>query len=180
MTFPRTISLAVLLCAALAGGCAAPVAEKYAVHEDRLDSRFGHDPVTSDIPVDKRYDELTDAQRAVFRARYRDMGPDYEPPFPVDGQLKIFQDVRKLQAAAQLRGKFAALLTVDDKGRAHSIKIVQTPDEKINQPMAVILMKNTDYKPARCAGKPCTMDFVFEMTLDVAGTEAGEHRGPQR
>ncbi len=181
MTFPRTITRALLLAVvALAGACAAPVAEKYSIHEDKLDSRFGHDPVISDIPVDKTWDEMTDAQRAIFRARYRDMGPDYEPPFPVDGQLKIFQEVKKLQAAAQLRGKFSALLSVDEQGKAHSIKIVETPDEKINQPMALVLVKNTEYKPAKCAGKPCAMDFVFEMTLDVPVAEAGEHRGKRR
>lgn len=176
MTFTKTITRAALLTVIVAAS-AAPVAaaDKYSLHEDRFDSHFGHDPVSSDVPIDKTYFEMTDEQRAVFRARYNGMGPEFEPPFPVDGQLNIFREAKKLQASARVKGKFSALLNVDEKGKAHSIKIVETPDEKINQPMAQILIRNTEYKPAKCSGKPCAMDFVFVMTLDTPGTEAGEH-----
>ena len=57
-------------------------------------------------------------------------------------------------------------VTVDSQGRAKSVSVLQSPDPKMTQYAAGVLMLET-YKPALCDGTPCTMQFPFRITFST-------------
>jgi hypothetical protein len=49
---------------------------------------------------------------------------------------------------------------VDENGEPQQTSVFSTPSQRISKEAVTVLMK-TKYKPATCAGKPCTSEFPF-------------------
>lgn len=49
---------------------------------------------------------------------------------------------------------------------AQSVQVYKTPDDRVTKAVAFVLMK-ADYKPGKCAGNPCAMDYLFEFNFAV-------------
>jgi hypothetical protein len=119
----------------------------------------------SKVPLNKTYEQLTPRQRAELHSMYDTLTPGDEPPFPAEGIKPIFYAVRKAQRIYNARGEINLSVTVGPDGQA--IKVVDhgsVTSEKLNQVAQRELMK-ARYKPAMCAGTPCTMQFEFRQKL---------------
>ena len=55
---------------------------------------------------------------------------------------------------------------IDENDAAQSVQAYRTPDDRVTKAVAFVLMK-TDYKPAKCAGNPCAMDYLFEVDFSA-------------
>ena len=56
---------------------------------------------------------------------------------------------------------------VDAKGVPQAIAVYKSPDERFTKAVAYQLI-NTDYKPARCHGKPCPGEYIFDFDFKVS------------
>ena len=124
--------------------------------------------VTGDLPYDKRYDQLTEAQRDLVKANYEPMAADDEPPFPADGLGAVMKALRKAASATYPRGVLDIAVEVGPDGVARSARIYHAPDDaRFTQYAAQVLML-TKYKPAVCGGKACAMWFPLNATFTVS------------
>ena len=141
----------------------------YAIKQDvpNLGSNIARKVATSsDVPLNRRYSELTPAEQDFVKSRYEAMMPLDEPPYPVDGLLPLFNAVRKVQDAVLAQGELSMFVDVDAQGQATAVSVMKSPDPKLTQAVASVLML-TKYKPALCRGQPCSMGYPFRMTFSV-------------
>lgn len=118
------------------------------------------------IPATDPYDKLTAEQRRAFRALFTDLAETDEPAYPVDGLLPIANAlVFALADGAVDTGDLFLTVRVDEKGEPQSTTVYATPSQRISREAATVLMK-TKYKPATCAGKPCSSEFPFTARLE--------------
>ena len=120
----------------------------------------------SSVPLNRRYAELTREEQDIVKSAYEAMYPLDEPPYPIDGTLPIFQAVRTIQRVLLEQGELAMFVEVDARGQATSVSVMKSPDPKLTQAVASVLML-TKYKPAVCRGQPCGMGYPFRVTFSV-------------
>ncbi|HET9862167.1 MAG TPA: hypothetical protein VFP37_01885, partial [Steroidobacteraceae bacterium] len=119
----------------------------------------------SKIPLDKTWEQLTPEQQAEFRSLYESM-PEYdEPPFPAEGIKPVFNAVKKAQEARQAKGELNFAVTVGPDGTATNVEdFGSVHDKEMTQYVSSVLLM-TKYKPAKCNGAPCVMQFPFKLRL---------------
>ena len=118
------------------------------------------------IPATGPYDKLTPEQRRAFRALFADLAEADEPAYPVDGLLPIANALAfALADGAVDTGELFLTVRVDENGEPQSTNAYATPSQRISKEAATALMK-TKYKPATCAGKPCSSEFPFTARLE--------------
>jgi hypothetical protein len=120
--------------------------------------------VDSRLPLDKRYDELTPEQQEGVKSWYESMGPLDEPPFPVDGLGPIYKAIQAAELKLDVLGPLTMFVNVDSQGKPTSVTVRKSPDSRMTQAAATILMLQ-DFKPAKCGGQPCTMQFPLRITF---------------
>ena len=122
---------------------------------------------SSDIPINRRYGELTPAEQDLVKSRYEAMMPLDEPPYPIDGLVPLFSAIRKIQDALLAQGELSMFVDIDAQGQATAVSVMKSPDPKLTQAVASVLML-TKYKPAICRGQPCSMGYPLRMTFRVS------------
>ena len=118
------------------------------------------------IPMDKEYSELTPDQQRYVKSQYESMGPADEPPFPLGGLGSIFKAVSAAQKKLLVQGPLTMHVEIDSEGEPVSVSMYASPDPRMTQAVATILMLQK-YKPARCNGQPCRMQFPFRTSFSV-------------
>ena len=123
---------------------------------------------SSKIPLNKTYDQFSDAEKAEFHALYESMPAGDEPPFPADGMRPVFNSIRKGQQIVRARGKLNMVVNIDASGKAVDVMDLggvggANALEMTRFASSILLM--TKFKPAVCAGKPCKSQFPFILDL---------------
>jgi hypothetical protein len=116
----------------------------------------------SGIPFDKRYAELSTAQRELLKRQYERMGANDEPPFPLNGLGPIYKALSDAQAKLMVQGPMTLFVDVDSTGQATAVSVLKSPDPAMTKYAVAVLMQE-QYKPAICDGAPCRMQFPFRM-----------------
>lgn len=127
-------------------------------------SKFRPVEVESGIPFDKRYSELTDAQKDLFRANYGVLKKTEHPPFPVKGMESIYKPLIKAHTKVSRGGTLFAVAMVDEKGKVANVAVYESPADAMTE-MAQAVLLSTEFDPAVCDGNPCQMEFPFEFKL---------------
>ncbi|MCR5864088.1 hypothetical protein [Aquincola sp. J276] len=161
------------LCATLAGlaalGCASP--EPAPVHVIRHPGgvmRAGYIAVDGRaiVPLNRTYEQLSPAEKALIRAWYDDMPAADEPPFPRAGLYPVMEAVRKGQQRVLAEGDLFLVATVNGSGGVDEVKAYGKADPVLVDFVSRVVM-HTPFKPALCAGIPCRMDFPLNFLLTV-------------
>lgn len=163
------LAAGLLLCAPLIAAADDPQAPKrYSIKQDRPDagSHILRETVNSDLPPDKPYGELTAEQQRAVKSQYEKMGPDDEPPYPLKGPQGLYKAMVVGQNKRLARGTLSLVVNVDSRGEAESVAVLSSPDPDLTQ-FAARLLIQAKYKPARCNGAPCAMQYPFRINLDV-------------
>lgn len=134
------------------------------------------------IDLDRRYAELSDADKALLHAQFERMPPGDEPPYPLDGLRPVYQAILVAQDEMRtlhdkiLRADEELLLVVDvgADGEPLAVQAVNPRQPELARVVGAVLMM-TRYKPARCAGQPCRMGFPFTL-----GVQTNIRMGPLR
>jgi len=124
-------------------------------------SRIRRDLVKFTIPASEPYERLTPEQKAAFLANFTELKEGDEPAYPLEGLLPVARSIAfALSDGAVGEGDIFVTVHVDEKGEALSTKVYAAPGGRAAGEIAKALM-TIKYKPARCAGKPCSAEFPF-------------------
>lgn len=115
------------------------------------------------LPLNRRYAELDPAEQALVRARYENMPAADEPPYPAEGLLPLFQTVQTGPRPPAL-GQLTLVADVDGQGRVRHVDTFGQVDAGFARYVAQVLSA-TPFKPGRCAGAPCNMQYVLKMQI---------------
>jgi hypothetical protein len=72
------------------------------------------------ITFDKRYSELTAEQKDRLKSQYERMGPEDEPPFPINGLGPIYTAIAAAQQKLMIEGALSVAVEVNSLGEAVS------------------------------------------------------------
>jgi len=120
---------------------------------------------SSKIPLNRTYAQLTPEQKAELHAMYESLPPGDEPPFPAEGLKAVFSAIKKAQEKLQARGDLNMAVTVGPDGKAKQVADYGSVDNPEMTKFAASVLLMTKFKPAVCAGAPCTMQFPFNLRL---------------
>jgi hypothetical protein len=130
----------------------------------RTGSHIARNVAFSPLPFDKRYGDLSAAQKDVVRGAYEHLAEGDEPPFPAYGLSPIFRLVARLDPTLVKPGPLKATVMVGADGKPVSVRVLDAPNEYLTDFVGNVLMLQ-DYKPAVCAGQPCGQEFLLLATL---------------
>lgn len=121
------------------------------------------------VPPDSPYEELTAEQQNLIKSQYEAMAEGDEPPYPAHGPGEVMRaegQVRRraLRNAPPFYGEVEINVTVGPDGHASRIEVLKSPDHDYTHLLAQLLL-SAPYKPARCQGQPCQMDYPFRLNL---------------
>jgi hypothetical protein len=161
-------SLVTLTLALTAGSVWAQSESSYRMKEadTHVGTNIKKDASYSQLPFDKGFAQLTEAQQNIVKSYYVSMGPGDEPPFPEAGLAKIFGALQQVHSRLQEEGYLDLGVMVDAQGVAKSIKVYATPDQQVARAMANVLVLQK-YKPALCKGQPCEQEFPLRVNLKL-------------
>lgn len=114
------------------------------------------------LPSDTSYADLSDDDKFIARAWAATPSESDEPPYPIYGPHRILEASIKIQNKFRTEGRLVLGVTVNPEGIAQETAILSSPDRDTAVAMAQVLMAER-YKPAICAGKPCTQKYYFRM-----------------
>lgn len=120
----------------------------------------------SDIPFDKRYAELSPAERHLFKRRWEKMRERDEPPFPRDGLGPLYRKLHAAQQQLRVDGPLDMDVEIDAQGVGRAVAVHRSPSSAMTKAAAAILMLEP-YKPAVCDGQPCVMWFPVRVDLET-------------
>ena len=157
-------SLAIAICTFTATAQEAPpqYTLKRAPAPGSLNTRTG--ATSPDLPLNRRYAQLTEGEKAIVRGWYEPLKPGDEPPYPAAGLKPIVEGLVKAQQRLLVEGELFLVATVDSQGHVAAVKAYKTPDPEMTKLVATILVE-TPFKPAVCDGQPCRMDFPMRQVF---------------
>jgi hypothetical protein len=120
----------------------------------------------SSLPFDKAYADLTEDQKRIVRGQYEPMLDGDEPPYPIRGLGPIYKMIGAAQQKLRVEGPITLVVDVDSLGNATSVTAYGDPDPKMTKYLTRLVLLEK-YKPAICQGKPCSMQFPFDITFSL-------------
>lgn len=121
---------------------------------------------STSIPLNKRYADLDPEEIALLKSYYEHVGPDDEPPFPVNGIGEITNSLAKAQHKLLVRGSLYLIVDVSAAGQGTSVTAIGSPSPEMTKFAASVLLL-TKFKPALCAGIPCAQKYPFHVSFRV-------------
>lgn len=125
-------------------------------------TRIAPDVVTSAIPLDKPYSELSEEQQAHVKQNYQSMPAGDTPPFPKEGLESIYQPFVDVVSATSKGGQITAVASIDKHGKAQKVAIYRTTGDTMTKAIYAVLM-GAEFDPAICDGEPCAMDYLLDL-----------------
>lgn len=114
------------------------------------------------LPLNRSYAELDAADKALLRANYEGMPATDEPPFPAKGLLPVFMAVQTGAGKPAPLGQLTLVADVDSSGKVRHVDSFGKLDAEFAR-FAAQVLASTPFKPGRCAGAPCNMQYVLRM-----------------
>jgi hypothetical protein len=118
------------------------------------------------LPQGAGYEQLSAEQKAIVRADYDNLPAGDEPPYPIGGQAAIRKQLSKAQDLMKSDGPVTLLVTVDSTGAPKSVAVYDSPDINATKVTTFAVM-NAKYKPGKCGGVACRMDYRFDFCFDT-------------
>lgn len=122
-------------------------------------------PKDTNLSFDKPYEKLSADEKQLIRSKYENLGPRDEPPYPLEGMKPISDDLGKIVKRTGVKGRFQAVAHVDKNGDVKTVSIYALPSEQLKDVLSYVLA-HPKYKPAKCDGKPCEMDFLLDVNFE--------------
>lgn len=108
------------------------------------------------------YGQLSVQERAQLHAQYERIDAGDEPPYPSAGMAAVMEPLNRAQAKVPVRGWLRLVADVDARGRVVDVKAFGTAPKAMAEFGAQVLAQ-VAFKPARCKGQPCRMQFPIEV-----------------
>jgi hypothetical protein len=143
--------------------------QQYALMQERADTgtHIKHEAASGfNVPANLGYEKLTPEQQQLVKHPYRILLEGDEPPYPVNGPAAITRAFVEMQSKVLINGMFRLNVLVDGDGKPISATVLQAPDPELGKIAGSVLMLSK-FKPARCAGKPCTMRYTYNTRFTL-------------
>jgi hypothetical protein len=164
---PGPIVLCCLLAAFMPVASAQELPRKqFEIRVEETGTRLGRAAIRSTLPLNRRYAELEDAEKAMVRADYEGMPAGDEPPFPAHGLLPIFNDINEAMNKYRFFGTLTAVADVDGDGKVRHVDVFGNVDRTVASFVTRVLFA-APFKPGVCAGKPCNMQYMLRMNFTL-------------
>ncbi|MGQ3050417.1 MAG: hypothetical protein ACT6S0_01410 [Roseateles sp.] len=159
----------IVLCCLLAAFTPAVLAQElprkqFEVRVEETGTRLGRTAMRSSLPLNRRYAELDDAEKAQLRANYEGMPAADEPPFPAQGLLPIFNALHEGMDKLGAVGEITLVADVDTEGKVRHVDAFGSINPDFAR-FASRVLTATPFKPGVCASKPCNMQYVLRMAF---------------
>lgn len=161
----RSMALLAAACAVANLACAAglePVV--YSQKDTTVGTMIPQAYLTSTVPFDRTWAQLSAAQKAVIAADYDSLPAGDEPPFPRYGLAHLVEPANKFFQTWSWSGPFVAGVSIDATGAVKEIKVFDSPNPDMTRVIAALLL-NEPFKPATCGGEACARDFVLRLAF---------------
>lgn len=136
--------------------------KRYELKLPKTGTRLPPAVIKSSLPLNRRYADLDDAEKAELRAAYDRMPPEDEPPFPSDGLMPVFDALKQGADRLGVLGELVLLVDVDSAGKAQHVDAYGKVDAAYAQ-FAARVLAATHFKPGICGGRPCNMQYRLAM-----------------
>ena len=113
-------------------------------------------------PLDKPYERFSPEERAALKSRWEHIAEDDEPPFPAGGMKSLVLEFRTAAAKRQAVGITTLVAHVSPEGKVTKVDVLASVDDQLTRFIGWHL-GNTKFKPAICAGQPCSMQFPMSF-----------------
>jgi hypothetical protein len=118
--------------------------------------------ITSAVPFDKTYAQMSAEQKAVLAQDYESLAPGDEPPYPALGLGHVSSYMVRFAEMTDVTGPLVATVEVSPEGKARNVAVYRSPDPRLTS-MVTTLLANESYKPGKCGGAPCAMSYVMRV-----------------
>ena len=129
-------------------------------------SMIRRDLAEASIAINQPYAELSAADKAIFRSNYSQLSESDEPPFPKSGLQSLIGPIADLHQKFPVGGTLFLIAVVAPNGKIQEVKAISYPTLEMARFASTVLML-TEFKPAVCAGQPCSMEFPLRMRLET-------------
>jgi len=119
-----------------------------------------------DLPLNKKYDELSDADKLKLRSMFDKLPEGDEPPFPANGLQEIVELVHDIENLKKATGTLSMDVEIAPNGQPQSVAVHSSPDRDLAKYVTRILM-SAWYKPGMCNGTPCKMSLPFNFEFAI-------------
>jgi hypothetical protein len=120
----------------------------------------------SNLPLNRSYEQLSPIERMIVHSLYEHIADGDEPPFPLNGLKDIYGPLDKAQQILADEGKLFVVATVGSDGEVKAVSVQEAPSKKMSTFAANVLLL-TKFKPAKCSGQPCRMDFPVQLNFYI-------------
>ena len=173
---------ATTLAAIVAVPASAEAPAVYSVKDTVVGSQIPQAIITSAVPFDKTYAQMSADQKALIAQDYESLSPGDEPPYPALGLSHMSTYLMRLAEMTSPTGPLVATVDVGPDGQARSVSVYKSPDATVTSMVTALLAKES-YKPAKCGGAPCAMTYVMRVNFPdrhgqhVTGQRQGDYKG---
>ena len=115
----------------------------------------------SPIPFNKKYKQLTERQKKIYRSYFEGLKKDDIPPYPTNGLKDIYKPLIEGHKRVGGGGELLVFTEINEKGGVNKVIVFKTPSKDLAE-LATTVMFNTKFDPPTCGGEPCTMEFPFQ------------------
>jgi hypothetical protein len=136
--------------------------KQYEIRVEETGTRLGRPAIRSSLPLNRRYGELDEADRAALRADYEGMPAGDEPPYPAEGLMPVFVAIKAGMEKQGPLGTMTLVADVDSTGKVRHVDSFGKVDPDFARFASRVLVA-TPFKPGVCAGRPCNMQYLLRM-----------------
>lgn len=116
------------------------------------------------MPPWKGYEQMTPEEKDLVRSSFSSLGPNDEPPYPVGGLHAILRAAQRDLDPSTAGSVVHVVASVNASGSVESVQVRSAPNSSMGIRLAALLKKSA-FKPARCQGEPCAMDFPLLLSI---------------
>lgn len=167
--FIATLILTCFLCSSLTAAGADNDEEPrvFHIYGDALPgTKFKRKILSGPIPFDKPYSKLSERQKNIVRMDYEGIPDNETPPYPLHGLEAVYKPIIKAHQSILREGKLTAIALVNHEGDVEKVTVYKAPTTFFAELLNSILF-STKFEPGSCNGKPCNMEFFFDLELNV-------------
>lgn len=122
----------------------------------------------ANIPLDKSYSDLNEPTLRAIREYFPKLKPQDEPPFPEKSLRALISLATAVRDQIDGTARVSVVVQVDEAGAARVTSRAESNDAQFLAGVVATLAA-TKFKPGRCDGKPCAMEFPIVIEVEGIG-----------
>ena len=117
-------------------------------------------------PLTSSWDDLSAGQKNSLRLHYDSLPTTDEPPFPVGGLYSVYRPISDIVNSPrdQMSGALSMGVLVKPDGQVARVNVYSN-QALAATPAIVAQLERLRFKPGRCQGQPCQMEFPVEFAI---------------